>query len=294
MRLKSEDSVVVALVILGILGGLTAKHMNFEPILVAVLLGFGVAAAIYRFLGGVEGASIATGSLRLGGTAAVFLAIAWFVNDNLVVQMGIQPNPATWLALDHQKGIPVPVSVAGVERVAKPRSDLLDNHAWSAKLQPAGLRLSSQTAGTSGAVTADDPFSLGYVPSSTLQSLRLFNTVKTGIFRFTGPLAAGTLSVNLRPYPFVMNVGRFEDGLADYELVSGGASLGSGSLRNKAGEVFQIGRQHFLLMVTAADHAPQAKDDEEPAEPWVQFGIVELMPSLDTSESRDVSRTVAQ
>ncbi len=283
MRLKAEDPIIIALVALGILGGLVAQFMKFPPILVAVLVALGIASAIYRFLGGVAGASIATGSLRLGGTAAVFLAIAWFVNDNLVVQIEIQPNPATWLALDHQDGMPIPVSVGGVERVSVPRTDVLDNHQWSAKLQPDGLRLSSKASRADGTAVEERRFSFGQVSSSTLESLHLYNTLQAGILRFTGPLAAGEGGVNLAPYPLVLHVGDFGDGLSNYEIDSGGASL-KGSLRNKAGEVLKIDRRHFLLMVTAADHAPRTEGSRVSREPWVQFGVVELMPRLDTRE----------
>lgn len=290
MRFRSEDWVVVALVIVGVPGGLFAAYMKLQPILVAVLVAFGIAAAIFRFLGGVEGASIKTGSLRLSGSAAVFLAITWVINGNLVVQSEIQPNPATWLALSHQEGIPVSVTVDGVERVPVPESNVLDNHAWDAELQRDGLRLSSKTAETGNTATDNNEFTFGYVASSTLQSLHLFNTFDHGPFRFTGQLTAGTSGLSLRPYPFVLNVGRFEDELSSYEIVLDGTSVASGSLRNKTGDALHIGEQHFLLMVTAANHAPDGKD----VKPWVRFGIVELRPQLETSVRGGLADALAQ
>ena len=277
---RTEDWVVVALFILSVPGGFVAAYMNFQPILVAVLVAFGIAAAIFRFLGGVEGASIKTGSLRLSGSAAVFLAITLVVNGNLVAQSEIQPNPATWLALSHQEGIPVSVTVDGVERVPVPEPNVLYNRAWDAELQPDGLRLSSSRTGYTAA--DNNEFAFGYVPSSALQSLHLFNKLDPdpGTFRFTESLTAGKRGVSLYPYALVLNVGRFDDGLSSYEIVSDGTTH-SGSLRNKAGEVFHIGEQHFLLMVIAANHAP----DTEDVKPWVRFCLVEIKPQLETSRS---------
>lgn len=294
MGFKADDAVVVPLVSLGLLGGLVAQYLKFPPILVAVLLALGVASAIYRFLGGVAGASIATGSMRLGGTAAVFLAIAWFVNNNLVEQIEIEPNPATWLALDHREGLPVAVSFGGVDRVAIPESDLMDQHSWSAKLEPDGLRISTEASEAISALADRNEFSFGYVRTPQLQSLQLFNTIETGIFRFTESLTAGTRGVNLSPYPLILNVGSFEDGLSNYEIVSNGTNARDGSLRNKAGEVLDLGDRSFLLMVTAADHGPAAGGDGNSKEPWVQFGIVELNPRLDTSSRHQTSTTAKE
>lgn len=290
MRLKPEDWVVITLVLIGLLGGLGAAHMKIQPVLVAVLIALGIAAAIFRFLGGVEGASLTTGTLRLGGSAAVFLVIAWFVNENLVVQTEIRPSPETWLALDHQQGIPVSVSFAGVERVTLPEPDVLVGHEWKAKLLPEGLRLSSKSARI-GKAAADDEFVLGHVPSSSLRSLDLFNTLDPRTLRFTRPLNAGTQGVDLKPYPFVLNVGSFEDGLSSYELFSDAIKVAGGSLRNKDGEILHIGRRVFLLMTVAANHAPQTADEEnkEPIRPWVRFGFVELLPSLETNVDRNTT-----
>ena len=284
MKLKPEDWVVITLVLIGLLGGLGAAYMKMQPVLVAVLLALGISAAIFRFLGGVEGASLKTGTLRLGGSAAVFLAIAWFVNENLVVQTEIKPSPETWLALDHQQGIPVSVSVAGVKRIAVPEPHLLIDHEWKAKLQPEGLRLFSKAVNT-GEAAADDDFVLGHVPSSTLQSLYLFNTLDPRTLRFTRPLNAGTQGVDLKPYPFVLNVGSFEDGLSSYELFSDATRVASGSLRNKDGEILHVGHRVFLLMTVAANHAPHTlgEEDKEPIKPWVRFGFVELLPRLNTN-----------
>lgn len=296
MKLKPEDWVVITLVLIGLLGGLGAAYMKMQPVLVAVLLALGIAAAIFRFLGGVEGASLKTGTLRLGGSAAVFLIIAWFVNQNLVVQTEIKPSPETWLALDHQQGIPVSVSVAGVERIAVPDPDVLIDHEWKAKLRPQGLRLLSKAVKT-GEADADDEFVLGHVASSTLQALHLFNTLDPRTLRFTRPLNAGTQGIDLKPYPFVLNVGSFEDGLSSYELFSDSTKVAGGSLRNKDGEILHIGRQVFLLMTVAANHAPHTlgEEDKEPIKPWVRFGFVELLPRLETNvegnPSVPISRT---
>ncbi len=284
MKLSSEDVVVIALVVLGIPGALLAQHLQFKPILVAVVLSLGVAAAIYRFLGGIQGASITTGSVRLGGTAAAFLVFTYFVDDKLVQQTTIDPSPGSLLVLDLNTGKPVPVSVDGVTRVQIPKSDAMENHPWSAGLQPRGLLLSTRVERGSDEAAGDEEFSFGHVPVNTLRTLQLFNRLSPKDFLYTEALSAQAKSVSLSPHPFVLDVGSFEGGYCQYRISSNGSPVAQGALLNKAGDIFEFDGNHFLLMVTQADHDPQGTGNEDPRAPWVQFGIVQLELALDTGE----------
>ena len=281
MKLSAEDVVVIALIVLGIPGALLAQHLQFKPILVAVLLSLGVAAAIYRFLGGIKGASIRTGSVRLGGTAAVFLVFTYVVNDKLVEQTTIDPPAGGLLVLDLNTGRPVPVSVDGVTRVRIPKSDAMENHPWSAALQPRGLLLTTQVKRGSDGAADDKEFSFGHVPINTLESLQLFNGISPKDFLYTKALSAQTKSVSLSPHPFVLDVGSFEGGYCKYWISSNGSLVAEGALLNKAGDVFEFDGNHFLLMVTQADYTPQKTGNADPKAPWVQFGIVQLELALD-------------
>lgn len=83
-----EHVVVVILILIGIVGGSAlALLTNAPPILVAILVSFGVAAAIYSYFGGIDKTtSFAVGSLKLGGVMAAVVGTACLVNHYMVEQ----------------------------------------------------------------------------------------------------------------------------------------------------------------------------------------------------------------
>ena len=266
---KIEDIIILALVILGLTGGIILSFTGYAPVVAAILLALVVSSAFFRFLGGVEGASLVTGSIKLGGTAAVFLIITWFVNDRLEQQARIEPNPETWVALNHQLGVPVAVEVNGRERVSLPRPNPLRDYQWHAKFSEQGLVLTSQQ---------NDSFAVGYINFNALESLQLFNAIEDpSTLRFTDKLSAGQQNIELAPYRIILNVGQFDDGLSAFTLIDATTNQQkSGSLRNKASQIITLSGRHYLILVAAAVHNEEEK--------WVQFGFVELTTSLDRAK----------
>ncbi|MGA3371169.1 MAG: hypothetical protein ABSC48_05350 [Terracidiphilus sp.] len=66
---------------------LPLRFDNIPPITISFLLATGLAALTYRFLGGIEGASFAVGTLKLGGALAALVGIAMLINHTLVSQV---------------------------------------------------------------------------------------------------------------------------------------------------------------------------------------------------------------
>lgn len=85
-RLSSEDAIVVIFVLFGLVGSVVLYRTNIAPIIVSFFLAIGVAALVYRFLGGIEDATLVWGALKIGGTMAVLVGIAIGVNRYLEVQ----------------------------------------------------------------------------------------------------------------------------------------------------------------------------------------------------------------
>lgn len=91
---SADDMVVVAFALLGFGGGvLLPLKFNIPPITTSFLLATGIAALAYRFLGGMQGASMAVGTLKLGGALAALVGIAMFINSTLVSQVRLPPPP---------------------------------------------------------------------------------------------------------------------------------------------------------------------------------------------------------
>jgi hypothetical protein len=53
------------------------------PVVVSIFLSAGITALVYRFLGGIQGATVSVGALKLGGTIAALVGIAFWVNGRL-------------------------------------------------------------------------------------------------------------------------------------------------------------------------------------------------------------------
>ncbi len=82
-----EDVAILAFAILGLGGGVALWLIKSPPILISVFLGIGVAAVVYRFLGGIaSGTSFTDGALKVGGSLGALLATASFINSPLVQQ----------------------------------------------------------------------------------------------------------------------------------------------------------------------------------------------------------------
>jgi len=89
-----DDLVVIAFALLGFGGGVFLPHfMTMPAITTSFLLATGLAALTYRFLGGIQGASITIGSLKLGGALAALVGIAMLINHTMVAETTPPPAP---------------------------------------------------------------------------------------------------------------------------------------------------------------------------------------------------------
>jgi hypothetical protein len=87
-KLSADDIVVVVFAGIGLGGGIVlALWTTAPPIITSFLFSTGIAALIYRFLGGIQGTSFRVGALKLTGTAAFLVGIALLINPYLVAQL---------------------------------------------------------------------------------------------------------------------------------------------------------------------------------------------------------------
>jgi hypothetical protein len=87
-RWTPDDSVALVFAFIGFVGGvLLLLYYKAPPIVVSFFLATGVAALVYKFLGGIQGTSYAVGALKLGGTLAAIIGIALTINYVLAPQL---------------------------------------------------------------------------------------------------------------------------------------------------------------------------------------------------------------
>jgi hypothetical protein len=91
MRLTIDDFIVILFCLIGFFGTVVLYLYKFPPIIIAFFLATGVAAFVYRFLGGITGASLAVGALKLTGTLAALVGLALLINSKLEKSMGFRP-----------------------------------------------------------------------------------------------------------------------------------------------------------------------------------------------------------
>lgn len=92
--MNNRDDVVLWLVLIFcfitpvVLASLWAFSGRFyPPMLLAVLLGIGVAALTYRYLGGTSGSEFSVGVLKVAGSAALLLGTTYITNQGFSSQM---------------------------------------------------------------------------------------------------------------------------------------------------------------------------------------------------------------
>ena len=124
----AEDKVIViSIVITLLLSPLLAALWYLDdpivvpPPIIAIFLGISVSALLYRFLGGVQNATLTVGALKVTGTAAVLIFIAMWSNDELRqyvpgteeqnkpfdISQHVIPSKQNWYAVDKQTGTPI-------------------------------------------------------------------------------------------------------------------------------------------------------------------------------------------
>lgn len=93
--LCAEDYIILTVIVICLVGPILMLgiwqiySIYFPPALIAIFLGISVASLLYRFLGGVHDATFAIGALKVTGSAAVLVGIAWWTNSQLNQQIEV-------------------------------------------------------------------------------------------------------------------------------------------------------------------------------------------------------------
>lgn len=111
-----EDSVLVALIVVGLAGCSYFYFQDGGKPLSAFFASFALSCVVYRFLGGIaQGTSFGMGFLKLGGSAAFILGCIWFLNtqvfvsrDSIILSM---PQHTRWYPVRMDAGFPDTVIV---------------------------------------------------------------------------------------------------------------------------------------------------------------------------------------
>ena len=299
MSLSPEDKIIIWIISLGIfiglflyIGGNISQAIQPSPILVAVFIAIGFSAAIYRFLGGLEGSGMKVGPARLAGTAAAFLAITWFLNQSLEKQWTSSPvlagidlqqlgfTSTDWVPVNKRSGQPVKVELAlkdSIIRVIEPDGlNFADRNLVLEKPK----ENSSNFAFNIKSLFEGESLMLGGINQQELSKNKLFSSFgdNDNILFTSDNLPPNKRNISIaRELPFLISTGEYSQNLTRFTLVDRQtrAPILESSIRLRGGKIYEVKDRVFLILITQVDHTAQRKRDE----PYAKFGIIELNPS---------------
>ncbi|NRB52464.1 MAG: hypothetical protein HRU41_32690 [Saprospiraceae bacterium] len=299
MSLSPEDKIIIWIISLGIfiglflyIGGNISQAIQPSPILVAVFIAIGFSAAIYRFLGGLEGSGMKVGPARLAGTAAAFLAITWFLNQSLEKQWTSSPvlagidlqqlgfTSTDWVPVNKRSGQPVKVELAlkdSIIRVIEPDGlNFADRNLVLEKPK----ENSSNFAFNIKSLFEGESLMLGGINQQELSKNKLFSSFgdNDNILFTSDNLPPNKRNISVaRELPFLISTGEYSQNLTRFTLVDRQtrAPILESSIRLRGGKIYEVKDRVFLILITQVDHTAQRKRDE----PYAKFGIIELNPS---------------
>lgn len=267
-----DAETVILLVLIGVfLFGSVASFYVGSPILTALCAAMTATALLYRFLGGVCGSTLILAAFKTSGSAAVFAAVTWGVNNQLVEQNPIvDPNPRSWVAIG-EKGVPTAIKIGRKEIV--PDSLFLSGVTWDVILESGNVR-----------VLSPENHGLAKIELRSLSELGFFNHIEIDMLtqtsiRFTRELSAGEKQ-DLSPYPYTIRTEEFEESYNGYSILdSNQVVVEEGSLRSRNFRFFKHKDKHFIIFVTRAVH------DHKENDPWAVFGFTEFKLATDLKAS---------
>ena len=299
MSLSPEDKVIIWIISLGIfiglsmyIGGNVSHAIQPSPILVAVFIAIGFSAAIYRFLGRLEGSGMKVGPARLAGTAAAFLAITWFLNQSLEKQWVSSPGSTKidlqqlgfssmdWVPVNKRSGRPVKVELTlqdSIIRVIEPDGlNFANRNLVLEKPQES----SSNFAFNIKSLFEGESLTLGGINQQELSKNKLFSSFgdNDNILFTSDNLPPNKRNVSVaRELPFLISTGEYSQNLTRFTLVDRQTkeAILESSIRLRGGKIYEVKDRVFLILITQVDHTAQRKRDE----PYAKFGIIELNPS---------------
>ncbi len=280
---KFENQVILITILTGFIGSVILYFLKLPPVVMAIFLGSGIAALVFRFLGGTAGTTMAMGTLKLSGSIAVLLGSAYYINQQLEKQLtpienGIQtvtftPQKSTWMAIDKSSGSPIDLLVNETnQNIKAPQNSSLKNNP---------LKLSS--VGDKLFVTAEgNEFELGQIAKKDLRKLDLFDTVlNSSNYVVTDRLNINKLAV-LTPLPFYIKTIAYANEYSQFQILDklSNEVLLESQIYRRRFQITQIKHKTYLIGVVEVNHTPLNPDDPNSLEPYAKFVIAEIVTGL--------------
>jgi len=276
-----ENKVILIAIIVGFVGSIIIYLLSLPAIMVSIFLATGIAALVYRFLGGATGASMVMGTLKLSGSIAVLLGSAYFINGELIKQsegtgkvklgkISFNPHRSNWVAFDKSNGKPITVKINETdEELPTPAKNIWKNNPL--QLTKSGNRFLIVPEN-------DTSFTLGTIEVSSLGSSGFFSKLeKTERFVVTERLNINQRDF-LAPFHFSIKPTAFANEFSRFQLIDKTSDevIYENQIYRRSYLIDQIQNKTYLIWVVEVKHQEKDPNDEHSSHPYVKFAITEL------------------
>ncbi|WP_299007199.1 hypothetical protein [uncultured Shewanella sp.] len=288
--LSAEDIVVIIAIVMTLLLApvLTVLWYLKEPILVpppiiAIFLGIAVSSILYRFLGGIHNASLTIGALRVTGSAAILIFVAWWSNDELKAFMpviepkvpvfdltkDVIPMAHSWHAVNTETGQPVSLNF--------PHHDQQHSAPSYETLSDVNMQhsLNLHQKGDNLVVSLDHHARhiMGTLPLEELNALGFFNKVNMQLRPFEVATFGAKQGIDMNStLPFTIHTNGFSENYTRFTLKAKNDEkiIYEDSILLRGAKLFQYKNKYYFISVVQVNHAP---DD---IEPYAKIYLAEL------------------
>ena len=288
--LNAEDLVIViAIVITLLLSPLLAalwfleKPILIPPPIISIFLGIAVSALLYRFLGGVHNASFTVGALKVTGTAAILIGVAYWSNGQLEkylpqktpeyphfdFEKDVSPDASGWYAVDLDTGKPVSINFRGHDQQhPAPAQNELDTLRQNRNL---GLK---RVDGQLLVYAKDSQHIVGLLAQQELNAQGYHNSddIELRPYRVETFASVQESDIN-RNLPFTVATNGFSEDYTRFILKSkqDGSTLLEDAILRRGAKIFKYQQKYYLISVVQVNHAPES------IEPYAKIYIAEIM-----------------
>jgi len=290
-RLTAEDIVIIIAIVLTLL---LAPFLTFlwfletpiliPPPVIAIFLGIAVSALLYRFLGGVHDASFTVGALKVTGTAAILIGVAWWSNGELKnslpkvkskyppfdIKHDVVPNYKSWYAVNIDTGKPVSLDFPKHNQKQNlPSIEVLNDIRLNQKLE---LKVKE---GAIAVIQKNNHKSiLGVIDKNDLSEIGYHNEMKVDLkpYRVATFKASQSIDINTN-LPFTVETNGFSENYTRFILRSKNdqSIVYEDSIQLRGAKLFKHESKFYLISVVQVNHAPDNVD------PYAKIYIAEIV-----------------
>lgn len=288
--LTAEDKVIVVSIVITLLLSPVLAILWFldEPIIVpppiiSIFLGIAVSSLLYRFLGGVQNATLTVGAFKVAGAAAVLIFVAMWSNEQLKefvprpgkenipfdISKHVIPEKDSWFAVDRLTGTPVSLAFPNSNQMHSPPS----RQEINALRKERSIELKEVSGEITAYINNGAESVLGHIQPSEMNDVGYFRDYSVEFFPYRVEEFSSSQREDVSAeLPFLVETKGFSENYTRFSLVSktSGKEIYDGAILLRGAEVVKVEGRYYLISVVQVNHNP------ETTEPYAKIYVAEI------------------